>query len=246
MGGNLAALPISAKSAKPKEPILRWGAHTSSRRDGVVVSAQIADGGMTHVEAARIVAVLACCLLLPTPTQGPTPACAGTADVDRAAARLPAGQMLSAPAAEAGEEVLPVNLPAALRLANAQAWDIALAVHRLRIASAQLKGARVLWLPNLTGGVDYLHHDGPVVSTTTGAVVPDSSYGSLYAGVAPLAVVALTDALFTPLAQRQVTCTKSPMFKPRPTTRSPRWPWPISTPWKPAPALPVSTTWCSV
>ncbi|MGO8751870.1 MAG: TolC family protein [Thermoguttaceae bacterium] len=159
------------------------------------------------MEAARIVAVLACCLLLPTPTQGPTPACAQEPQTSIAPpARLPAGQMLSAPAAEAGEEVLPVNLPAALRLANAQAWDIALAVHRLRIASAQLEGARVLWLPNLTGGVDYLHHDGPVVSTTTGAVVPDSSYGSLYAGVAPLAVVALTDALFTPLAQRQVTC----------------------------------------
>jgi outer membrane protein TolC len=117
--------------------------------------------------------------------------------------------MLSAPAAEAGEEVLPVNLPAALKLANVQAWDIALAVERLQIASAQLEGARVLWLPNLTGGVDYLHHDGPVVSTTTGAVVPDSSYGSLYAGMAPLAIVSLTDALFTPLAQRQVTSAQS-------------------------------------
>ena len=125
---------------------------------------------------------------------------------------------LSAPGAEAGEELLPINLPAALRLANAQAWDIAIAVEQLRTASAELQSARVLWVPNLTGGVDYLHHDGPVVSTTSGAV-GDSSYGTLYAGMAPLAVVGLTDALFTPLAQRQVTCPSRPTCRRPPTTR---------------------------
>jgi outer membrane protein TolC len=165
--------------------------------------------GGYYVEAARIVAVLACCLLLLALTKAPPPACAqGPSALIAPPESLPAGQLLPAPAAEVGEELLPVNLPAAMRLANAQAWDIALAERHLRIASAQLQGAQVLWLPNLTGGVDYLHHDGPVVSTTTGAVA-DSSYGSLYAGVAPLAVVSLTDALFTPLAQRQVSCAQS-------------------------------------
>ena len=137
----------------------------------------------------RIAVVAACCLMGPALTAVP---------------RLAPARELPAPAAESGEEVLPVSLPAALELANVQAWDIALAVQHLRIASAQLQGAQVLWLPNLIGGVDYLHHDGPVVSASTGAVV-DSRYSSMYVGMAPLAVVGLTDALFTPLAERQVT-----------------------------------------
>jgi outer membrane protein TolC len=134
--------------------------------------------------------VAACCLMGPALAAVPRPAPA---------------QELPAPSAEAGEELLPVNLPAALRLADAQACDVALAVRQLRIASAQLQGAEVLWLPNLIGGIDYLHHDGPVVSAASGAIV-DSSYSSMYVGIAPLAVVGLTDAVFTPLAQRQVRC----------------------------------------
>lgn len=111
---------------------------------------------------------------------------------------------LVAPAAEPGEEVLPISLPAAMRLANARAWDIAIAVQQLRIASAQLLGANVLWVPSIIGGVDYVHHDGPVQNLTTGAI-SNSTYSSLYPGMAPLAVFASTDAIFEPLAQRQVT-----------------------------------------
>lgn len=111
---------------------------------------------------------------------------------------------LIAPTAEPGEEVLPISLPAAMRLANARAWDIGIAIQQLRIASAQLLGANVLWVPSIIGGVDYVHHDGPVQNLTTGAI-SNSTYSSLYPGMAPLAVFASTDAIFMPLAQRQVT-----------------------------------------
>ena len=111
---------------------------------------------------------------------------------------------LMAPAAEPGEELLPINLPTAMRLANAQAWDIAIAVQQLRIAAAQLQGANVLWVPSIIGGVDYIHHEGPAQNLTTGAI-SGNSYSSLYPGIAPLAVFASTDAIFMPLAQRQVT-----------------------------------------
>ena len=79
----------------------------------------------------RIAVVAACCLMGPA----------------RDGSRVAPARELPAPAAESGEEVLPVSLPAALELANVQAWDIALAVQHLRIASAQLQGAQVLWLP---------------------------------------------------------------------------------------------------
>ena len=177
-------------------------------------------GDKLHLRSARwgppwIAAALAWCLLFqqltacghPAGAQEPETSLALATDRDPAPAGQPspASQLPPPAAAEGGEELLPINLPAALRLANAQAWDIAIAVRQVRIASAQLQGARVLWLPNLIGGVDYLHHDGPVVSAASGAVT-NSSYSSLYAGMAPLAIVGLTDALFAPLAARQVTC----------------------------------------
>jgi outer membrane protein TolC len=109
---------------------------------------------------------------------------------------------LQAPALEPGEEGLVISLPAALRLTNASAWDIDIATQRLRIAAAVLQGARVLWLPTVIGGVDYQYHSGPVQNadgTTTNA-----SHSNMYAGGAPLAIFAMTDAIFTPLQARQL------------------------------------------
>lgn len=113
--------------------------------------------------------------------------------------------MLEQPTGEAGEEMLPINLPAALRLAGVQAWDIAIAVQQLRIASAQLQGAKVIWVPSIIGGIDYVNHNGPFQKYIAGGAVSQSSFTSVYPGIAPLAVFASTDAIFTPLAQNQVT-----------------------------------------
>jgi outer membrane protein TolC len=108
----------------------------------------------------------------------------------------------SSPSAKPGEEVLPVSLPAALRLANVRAWDIAIATQQLRVAAAQYEGTKVLWLPNVIAGTYYAHHDGPIQAND--GSVTDSTRSSLAFGVAPLGLISLTDAIFSPLAQRQV------------------------------------------
>jgi outer membrane protein TolC len=114
----------------------------------------------------------------------------------------PLAKPLPMPALEPGEEGLVINLPVALRLANVRAWDITIAVQQLQIAVAQRLGADVLWLPTLLAGTDYLYHSGP--SQQVDGTIVNTSRDSLYTGGAPLAIFAVTDAIFTPLAARQV------------------------------------------
>ena len=108
----------------------------------------------------------------------------------------------TSPAAAPCEKPLPINLPTALRLANARPIDIALASERIRVAAAQLERAQVLWLPTIYVGVDYFRHDGQIQSTE--GDVFGTSKSSFMAGAGPSAVFALTDAIFAPLAGRQV------------------------------------------
>src|SRR5262245_37922893 len=68
----------------------------------------------------------------------------------------------STPRAESEPTALPINLPTALRLANAQPLDIALAAQRVEAAAAALERANVLWLPTIYLGVDYARHDGQI------------------------------------------------------------------------------------
>ena len=57
-------------------------------------------------------------------------------------------------------QVLPIDLPTALRLVNASNPTIGVARARVREAYARLRQAQVLWLPNLESGPAYLRHDG--------------------------------------------------------------------------------------
>jgi outer membrane protein TolC len=100
------------------------------------------------------------------------------------------------------EKPFSINLPTALSLANAQPIDIALASEALRAASAQLDRANVLWLPNIVVGPDYYRHDGRIQDTP--GVLTDTSKSSFMVGAGPVAVFQLSDALFEPLAARQV------------------------------------------
>ncbi|MCI0464495.1 MAG: TolC family protein, partial [Gemmataceae bacterium] len=109
---------------------------------------------------------------------------------------------ISPPAPAPGDRPLPINLPTALQLGNARALDIALASQRIRLAAAQLDRAHVLWLPSLQFGVDYLRHDGRIQDVRGDLF--DTSRSAFLAGVAPNAVFAVTDAIFEPLAARQV------------------------------------------
>ncbi len=109
---------------------------------------------------------------------------------------------LASPAPTPCDKPLPINLPTALQLAQVRPLDVAIASERIRLACAELQQARLLWLPTVYLGVDYYRHDGQVQD------IPGNVFGtsksSLLLGAGPSAVFAVTDALFAPLAARQV------------------------------------------
>ena len=109
------------------------------------------------------------------------------------------------PVPDPAHRPLPINLPTALKLANANAIDVAAAAERVRIAAAQLEQARVLWLPTVTLGGDYNRHDGPIQNAD--GSISDVSRGSLMfgagTGIGSAAVLSVTDAIFAPLVARQ-------------------------------------------
>jgi outer membrane protein TolC len=104
--------------------------------------------------------------------------------------------------AQDGVRSYPINLPTALRLAEARPIDISVASERIQLAAAQLQQANALWLPTLYLGSDYFRHDGQL-QAVAGPVIPNSK-SSVMIGAGPSMVFALSDALFAPLAQRQV------------------------------------------
>src|SRR6266851_4468904 len=101
---------------------------------------------------------------------------------------------LTAPAAASGDKPLPINLPSALQLANANSLDIAVASQRIQVAAAQLERANVLWLPTIQLGVDYYRHDGRIQDVQGN--VFDTSKSTFMVGCAPIAVFAVSDAIF--------------------------------------------------
>jgi outer membrane protein TolC len=101
-----------------------------------------------------------------------------------------------------GTQALPINLATALKLGNAQALDIAFAVQQEQVAAAQLEGSQVLWLPTLFMGPDYFRHDGQIQDVAGN--VFGTSKSSFMVGVGPSMVFSFSDAIFAPLAARQV------------------------------------------
>src|SRR5215475_4685980 len=67
----------------------------------------------------------------------------------------PAPFELPLPKIRAEDQLLPINLPTALALAQARPIDIQLAEQRLEQALAQEQRANTLWLPTLLAGADY-------------------------------------------------------------------------------------------
>jgi outer membrane protein TolC len=108
-----------------------------------------------------------------------------------------------APAQPEGEDrPLPINLATALQLADARPLVIAAAQASLRTAIAQYDEARLLWLPNVYLGASYYHHDG--ASERRSGPLAINSLDQFLAGGGLVAVVSTADAIFAPLALRQV------------------------------------------
>jgi outer membrane protein TolC len=136
----------------------------------------------------------------------PPPCSMSTALAPSAAQNPPDPQTLPAiPTIGPEARPLPINLPAALQLANVQAVDIAAAAERIRVAASLLEQAEVLWLPTITVGGDYNRHDGRNQDAL--GTVFDNSRSSgmlgLGTGIGPAAVIDIGEAIFAPLAARQ-------------------------------------------
>ena len=104
--------------------------------------------------------------------------------------------------AEPGDKLLPINLCTALQLAGVRPLDIDVAFQRIRSAGADLDRANALWLPTIYLGGDYFRHDGQY-QDAAGNVLSGSK-SNFMVGAGPSAIFALSDAIFEPLAARQV------------------------------------------
>ncbi len=97
----------------------------------------------------------------------------------------------------------PINLATALRLSDARPLIVAAAQASVWVAEAQLTRAKVLWVPQLNFGGDYLRHDGGGPDFNKG-IMTAPSVNFFYGGAGMWQNVALTDAFFQPLVTRQV------------------------------------------
>ena len=98
---------------------------------------------------------------------------------------------------------LPIDLPTALRVAGVRPLDIATAEAGVNQARGLLTQARVLWIPNINGGMGYYHHDNGNQNLFNGQGF-DKSTNALIVGGGPTLSVGGADAIFAPLAARRV------------------------------------------
>ena len=97
----------------------------------------------------------------------------------------------------------PINLATALRLSDARPLMVAAAQASVWVAEAQLTRAKVLWVPQLNMGFDYIRHDGGGPDFNKG-IMTAPSVNYFYGGAGLWQIQALTDVVFEPLAARQV------------------------------------------
>ncbi len=97
---------------------------------------------------------------------------------------------------------LAINLATALRLSNGRPLVIAAAQARVQIAAAQTERANALWLPNIVGGGDYIRHAGGNQAVNGDLINQSTNF--FYGGGSAEVRFATSDAVFEPLAARQV------------------------------------------
>jgi hypothetical protein len=128
---------------------------------------------------------------------------------------------LKPPPLEPGDLRFPINLATALRLSDARPLIVAAAQASAWVAEAKYQKAKVLWLPAFMMNAAYYRHDGYGPDFVGGVNIPQgenafgqNAPGSLgkplnqnlnwfISGVSLYEVIALTDAIFQPLASRQ-------------------------------------------
>jgi outer membrane protein TolC len=104
----------------------------------------------------------------------------------------------------------PINLATALQLSDARPLIVAAAQASVFVAEAQLTRAKVLWIPTLMFGADYIRHDGGGPDFNKGIMTaPSVNYFQAGGGLSVsnsglFQMLNLTDAYFEPLVARQV------------------------------------------
>ena len=107
-----------------------------------------------------------------------------------------------------GDLRFPINLATALRLSDARPLIVAAAQASVWVAEADLTRAKVLWVPTLNIGFDYVRHDGGGPDFNKG-IMTAPSVNFLYGGVGLtgnglIGNVNIADAIFLPLVARQI------------------------------------------
>ncbi len=115
---------------------------------------------------------------------------------------LATGMQIKPAPFEATDRRFPINLASALRLSDARPLIVAAAQASVWVSEAELTRAKVLWIPTLTAGADYIRHDGGGPDFNKGILTAVST-NFLYAGGGLIQSVNLTDIIFEPLAARQ-------------------------------------------
>jgi outer membrane protein TolC len=116
---------------------------------------------------------------------------------------LATNMSLKAPPLDPEDLRFPINLATALRLSDARPLIVARAQASVWVAEAELTRAKALWIPTLTMAADYLRHDGGGPDFNKG-ILTSPSLNYFYAGPSLFQYLNLTDAIFQPLAARQV------------------------------------------
>jgi outer membrane protein TolC len=111
--------------------------------------------------------------------------------------------MLKAAPLESTDLGFPINLATALRLSDGRPLIVAAAQASVWVAEAQLTRAKVLWVPQLNLGGNYIRHDGGGPDFNKG-ILTAPSVNFFYGGGGLWEIVALTDVFFEPLVKRQV------------------------------------------
>jgi outer membrane protein TolC len=106
----------------------------------------------------------------------------------------------------ASERALPINLATALCLSQARPLIVAAAQASVEKAAAQLQGANALWLPDVSFGAAYSHHEG--ANQATEGQIEFDSFGSYNLGGGATLHLGVTDAIFQPLAAQQLLCAR--------------------------------------
>lgn len=113
------------------------------------------------------------------------------------------------PRLEESDRPLPINLAAALKLADARPLIVVAAQASVWVAEAKLTRARLLWIPTLEASAAYVRHDGFGPDFNLGINTPErplsQNINFLYSGFGLInTAVETTEMIFQPLVQRQV------------------------------------------